>query len=684
MNIDQIQQQTQKLYKSNMLFLQSTQFDLYKKITAFENAVENGFYTTRYELEYKREGYFDVMEKDTGKWLYNVNSYEHADTITQSIDFSKEDNLFETFRDLHFTDEAVAKYEQMDLIESSLATIAPIVHYTNQYADKTTTMKKIYKFIFFGAGLGLHLPKIHQKLQSNVYFIIEDDLELFYLSLFTCDYISLSNSGANLHFSIFEEEDEFRYKAFAFLRDMPIYNHYLKYFLLLSHSDAKIKAMHNVIISQDYLKFPHSAVLLAFLRPLDYLQNKFKFVNLNKIIDSKEFKQYKVLVLGAGPSLQKNIEWVHKNQEKFIIIAASAAMNLLEKNNIHPDILVHIDGFEASMKHLAKIDSIDYFNDSIKLFSTFAYPEFSLSFNFDKLYIFQSGVSIKDDYKFITASNVGIISCVLPVMFGAQDIYLLGLDMALDAKTGQTHLSDHVHSKELDINYKVSLEENINYHESVFFTKGNFSDEVPTTPNFLSSLMEIKGMLLRMKSSQQTIFNLSDGAAIECTVPLEVDTLQKELLASQNKTDIQKKLTDLFDESSTIGLTKSEIEHMKKRLSHAKNILHLLELFQKKRFTSMDIFHYELLGLFINILAEDDVKEAEDTNGVISLYIQMIGGYIFDFINTKELTNPKKHIKKLTKLLTIQMIKLVEYYKNYLENFIEEIEKLEMQLSQEA
>lgn len=677
MNIQLIEQQTQEVYKKNILFLQSAHFDLYQKIAAFENAIENGYYTTRYELEYKNEGYFDVIEKETGRWLYNIDSNEHAETITQSIDFSKEDNLFETFRDLHFTDEDVQKYEQMDLIESSLATIAPIVHYTNQYADKTTTMKKIYKFIFIGVGLGLHLPKVHQKLQSNVYFIIEDDLELFYLSLFTCDYASLTDNGANLHFSIFEEESDFRYKAFAFLRDMPIYNHYLKYFLLLSHSDEKLKAMHNVVISQDYLKFPHSAVLLAFLRPLDYLQNKFKFVNLTKIVDSKEFEKHKVLVLGAGPSLQKNIEWVHQNQEKFIIIAATAAMSLLEKNNIHPDILVHIDGFEASMKHLEHVNSIDFFNDSIKLFSTFTYPELSLSFNLDKLYIFQSGVSIKEGYQFITASNVGIISCILPVMFQTKELYLLGLDMALDAKTGQTHLSDHVHSKELDINHKVSLEENISYHESVFFTKGNFTEEVPTTPNFLSSLMEIKGMLIRMKSPDQTIFNLSDGAAIECTVPLEMDTLKKEQLKSENKTYIKEELTKLFESSSTIGLTANEIQHMKKRVFHANNVLNLLESFQKMKFNSMDIFHYELLGLFINILAEDDVKEAEDTNGVITLYILMVSGYIFDFINTREITNPKKHIKKLSRLLTTQMIKLVEYYKNYLENFIEAIEKIE-------
>ena len=677
MSMEAIQQQTQDLYNKNILFLQTKQYHIYEKIMAFENAVENNFYLPKYELEYKEDGYFDVMEKETGKWLYNIDSNKHADAIVDSIDYSKEDNLFETFRELHFTDEEIQEYENLDLTESSLATIAPIIHYTDQYASKTTTMKKIYKFIFMGVGLGLHLPKVHQKLHSNVYFIIEDDLELFYLSLFTCDYESLTDSGANLHFSIFEDEESFRSQAFAFLRDMPIYNHYLKYFLLLSHSDEKLKAMHSVIISQDYLKFPHSAVLQAFLRPLEYLQNKFKFVNLNKIIDSKKFEKHNILVLGAGPSLQKNIDWIKKNQNRFLIIAATATMRLLEKNAIKPDILVHIDGFEASMKHLENIESMQFFDDSIALFSTFTYPRFSLAFNRKNLYIFQAAVSIKENYKFITASNVGIISCVLPVMFQAKDIYILGLDMALDAKTGQTHLADHVHSRQLDIKHKLDLEENIDYHNSVLFTKGNFTDEVPTTPNFLSSLMEIKGILQNMMSPEQHIFNLSDGAAIENTRALKIDAIQTDTLPSEDKSLLTKELKELFETSSTIGLTEPEKGHIKERIKHADNILELLQSFQAMKFSSIDIFHYELLGLFINILAEDNVREAEDTNGVITLYIQMASGYIFDFINTKEITNPKKHIKKLNKLLTTQMIKLVQYYRDFLEDFLKNIEKVE-------
>ncbi len=77
----------------------------------------------------------------------------------------------------------------------------------------------------------------------------------------------------------------------------------------------------------------------------------------------------------------------------------------------------------------------------------------------------------------------------------------------------------------------------------------------------------------------------------------------------------------------------------------------------------------------MDILAEDGRNEVGDTDKVISLYIQMTSGYIFDFINTKEITNSKRHIKKLTKLLITQLTRLIKYYKEYLEDFLEEVEE---------
>lgn len=675
MDNQHIEQEAQTLFQKNILYFQAEVPDVYEKLMAFENATANGHYSAKYNLEYKEEGYFDVQETESGKWLYGINSKEHAQIIADNIDFSKQENLFETFRDLKFTQESLKHYESMDIIDSSLTTIAPIVHYTNQYASKeTTTMKKIYKFVFMGVGLGLHLITIHQKINAVTYLIVEDDLELFYLSLFVTDYQLLNNNGATLIFSIFDDEEAFRYKVYAYLRDMPVYNHYLKYFLLLSHSAEKLKIMHSAIISQDYLKFPHSAVMQVYLRPLEYLREQYKFISINALKKASIFQTNPVLVLGAGPSLQKEIAWVKSNQEHFIIIAVSAALGLLEKNNIKPDIIIHVDGFEASMKHLDKISSMGFFDESISLFASFTYPEFAQAFKKENMYIFQAAASIKKNFGHITASNVGIMSYVLAIYFGAKEIYMLGLDMALDAKTGQTHLEGHTHSKSLDIKHKLDLEEDINYHETVLTTKGNFLDEIPTTPHFIASLMEIKGIVRNLQKEYQHSFNLSDGAYISNTTPMKSEDVEIDKLPQLNKKQLFKDLKTTFESASEVGLTQEEYKEIEQRVVHANNILKRINKFKTLKFSTIDQYHYDLLGLFIDILTENDVEEAKDTNNIITLYIQMISGYLFDFINTKEIDNPKRHMKKLNKLLVSQLTRVVTYYKEFLENFLKSVE----------
>ncbi|WP_201352342.1 motility associated factor glycosyltransferase family protein [Hydrogenimonas urashimensis] len=665
-----VEQEAMTRFMKNLSFFQARHPDLYQKLAAFDNAVEHGHYVTRYELEYKEEGYFDVFEKESGNWLYGMDSNKHADVIADSIDYSKEGNLFETFREIPLDEEKVKFYESLPLTDTALSTIAPVVYYANQIAGKDTTMKKIYKFIFFGTGLGLHLRKIHEKIDATVYLIVEDDLELFRLSLFVTDYEALTSHNAVLFFSIFDDDETFRYKSYAFLREMFPYNHYIKYFLLLSHDTEKVKIFHSAVISQDYLKFPHSAVMEVYLRPYRYLAEDYRFIDIGRVSECALFENKPVLILGAGPSLERNIDWVRTNQERFVIVSVTAVMALLERHNVKPDILVHVDGFEASMKHLEKVQSMNFFSDTILLFASFAYPPFTKAFKKENIYIFQAAAKVKEEFSQLTASNVGIMTYALGLMFGTHEMYTLGLDLALDSESGATHTTDHVHAKKLDIDHAMELEESVKYHESVVWTKGNFEEEVPSVPAFVSALMELRGIAAQLQKSGQKIYNLSCGAYIQGSEPMPIENVHVDSLGKMDKSELKNEIVKCFDANSSIRLTENEIEMIKKRIEHGKNILALLEAFKLKKFSSIDIYHYELLGLMIDILAEESKEEAVDTNGVISVYIQMVGSYVFDFINTREVDNPKKHVKKLNRLFMTQFIRLVEYYVDFLENFL--------------
>jgi hypothetical protein len=72
--------------------------------------------------------------------------------------------------------------------------------------------------------------------------------------------------------------------------------------------------------------------------------------NIDSINISSYFKKFKgmpALIVAAGPSLNKQLPLLKGNLDKFVVIAAGSAVNILEKNNIIPHFVVAVDGEEV-------------------------------------------------------------------------------------------------------------------------------------------------------------------------------------------------------------------------------------------------------------------------------------------------------------------------------------------------
>ena len=674
----EIESQAIRTYAENLLFLKSYEPELFNKIESLNLAIEKNYYEEKYSLEHK-DGYFDVLEKKTNKFLYGESSIKHAELAAKSVDYKKEGNLFETFHDLTVKEDMLEKFDEMSIEKSSLSAAARIIHYANIHAPKqTTTMIKIYKYIFVGTGLGLHLEAIHNKIKSNVYFIIEDDLELFRLSLFVTNYKNLTLDGAILIFSIFDNEKEFETKTEIFLHQMFIYNHYLKFFHLLSHNETKIKTLHKIMLGQTHIVFNYSALTNSLLRALEHLKNKYNILNISKPLEDAEFLKKPILILGAGPSLNANIKWLKKNKNKFVIVVVSAMLSKLEAENIKPDIITHVHGFNDAMKHLEKIKDKHFFDKSICLFGAFSTPEFVSFFEQKNVYIFQGLSRYKKHFEGIGASNIGALTYGLSLLLGARDIYLLGLDFALDQKTGATHSNAHSYVYNLDTTKTVhGVEDDLHYKNSVVETKGNFQEKVTTNLLFDSFKRQCNLFTEAFIMENRKVYNLSDGAYIEKAIPTHPEDIDFSEFESINKNKLYKNILDVFSKHSENFLTKDELDAIESRINYVTKIEDILNEYSKRKYANMDNFHYHLLGTFIDILGEDYDKDATDSNNILSLYLQFVSGYIFDLINTKELKNEKKHIKALNKIVISQFKKILRYYKGRLEFYLKEIPKSE-------
>jgi hypothetical protein len=663
-------------FQNNLFFFQETQPELYKKIDALNLAIEKGYYEEQYSLEYK-DDYFDVLDIQNKTYLYGSNSNVYAKSAVNSVNYFKKENLFETFYKVYISEEDALTYKDAPITDSSYSASAPIISYANKYAQAPDTkMKKIYKYIFFGTGLGTHISEIDKKIHSNVYFIVENNLELFRLSLFVTDYKKLTTNDAILYFSVFDDDDEFARHAQAFFNEMFIYNQYIKYFAMLNFPEQRIKDFQKLILGQGYLVFNYSALTLGNIRPLQHLKDDYKILNISaRLLENFKDKDKPFLILGAGPSLHENITWLQANQEKFVIVAVSAMLSLLEKHQIKPDIVTHTHGFDDALPHVQNVKDISFFDETILLFSAFSTPTFLSYFKKENIYLFQGTSTFKEKFSGLGSSNIGALTYGLLTKFGLKNLYLLGLDFALNQKTGASHSDSHAHVKSID-NKKTNydLEEDIDYINSAITVKGNFKEKVTTNLIFKGFLKQCELFNKIYPVEGFKTYNLSNGAFINGTLPLKPNDKQISQLIKLDKRKIHKELKSIFEEHSEDFLTKEDKETLRNRLAYIQEVKEIIEEYKTIKYNSIDKFHHALLGLFINILAESTNKDAQELNMVFEYYLKYVSGYIFDIINTKNLENEKHHSKKLNAIVISQLEKIIDFYEEYLKNYMKEME----------
>lgn len=657
-----IEQEAIKRYNSNLRYLSDNHQELFKQISLFNSALEQNLYKSKYELEYK-DGYFDVFEQASGAFLYNENSQEHAKAVAKSVNTQKDNHLFDGLR-IYDTDKRVVDIAGNDILKE----LIPIMHYANTHINSTMHMKKIEKFIFIGIGLGIHLIEVDKKIRSGEYLLIEDNLELFRLSLFTTDYEQLGKNSV-LHFSIAQKANEFALVANNFLRGTFMNNRFLKYYHLQSHDIEKIKLIQNALSIQSFMIFTYDFTLDKLLRPLEYINRGFRVLNLTQKQNNSPFFDKPVLLLAAGPSLQKNIAWVKSNQEKFIIVAISATLKKLYAEGIVPDVVTHVDGFEMSMLHYDGIPVKSYLKDTLFILGPYAPKSLRELINRDRIFYFEDETHYFENFGSLSAPCVGTTTLALMLIFGTAELYLLGLDLALDQKTGKTHGDDHFYAQEIDIN-KISLNETMNMEKNTFLVQGNFQKSVYTTSILDSSIQAVYGFMPAVKAKHQNIYNLNDGALLLETVPTHIQNIDTFVMNSIDKSALHVAIYSSLSEHSALELSHEDMLSMHRRMEHLLWAKNQLKKHKKIRYKDVDGYYYHLLGL-VSDLIKPKARESANLSNILYSYFQYSLPIIFDLFNTRELVNPLKHIKELDAILLSELLKIIKRYENGLQSFFD-------------
>lgn len=649
-------------YTKNLEYLEKNHKDLYDRIKLFELAVELKEIKEKYALEYKENRYFDILDLEKKDYIYGRDSNTYSQEIVNNLDLNPEKNSFRTFYNVEYEKGVAEKAINSSIFSNAVLGTSPIIDYVNLNIPENKNLKIIYNFIIFGTLLGLHIPLVHKKMNAKIYNIIEPSLEIFRLSLFVTDYSKIALES-NMMFHIAEDKETFSIKFNTLYYKTFYFNHYIKFCMFTKNCDIYIQAIQEMLVSQPHYLYAYERELQSLQRTYARIKEGFSYINISKKHQFKKFQDKPVLLLAAGPSLRHEIDFLKKNQSKFIIVAIYATITFLEEHNIVPDIVIQFDQGDPAIKTLHLLKNKEFLSNTIFLFAAHITEQFTKEINNDNIFMFQPTYPAKVNFGALSSPSVGEIAYCLILQLGFKSIYLLGLDMALDPETKQAHFSKDYRGTFSTDNLKDSLEK-FDMRKNIINVKGNFLDQIDTLPAYKISIDHINMFTEKYLSKDLNIYNLSNGAYFENVKPLKTNDLICTDFTNLNLFEKKKEIKTIFGSISENSFNEEDKVYNEAKLRDAKKIKEKLDKFNSVKASSVEEFKN-----MIFILQEELClpHACIDLQKISNSYYNRTVNYIFYMFNLRNLTDTKKHIKKLQKLFILQISKIVDEYINILE-----------------
>lgn len=594
LKIKEIENTLNETYFKNISYLRNNFFTLYNKICEFENKnIENYF------IDFKNN-YFELLDLNDNKY-YNCNSYYDAEYRAKHIKNSKA--IFSLI---------VSKVNEINYNDKNEISAHEFV---KDFLDlnKIKTFES-EKFIFIGTLLGFHINDIHNKIKQQAYLIVEPSLEIFRLSLFFTDYEEISKTS-KLFFSIQENELEIKKNILEFLEYKNIFNNYIKFELASEKEYYLIELLKKTFICTNPLITPFSENILSLERGYKNIKNT---NGLLKITDLALLNNIPILILGAGPSLEKYQDFIKQYHEKFLIIAVGASLKRLQYLDIIPDIIINIDKKEEILEQF-NIDE-KYYKNSIIFLGPKTHHKIIEKISSENIFIVQENDEISKDSKTIDCVSVGDFSTKLFLELGAKEIYLLGIDASFDEH--KTHDSTHSNYNKIFVD---------SYEAEIIEVTGNFKEYVKTNLLYNEIINSFQRIILE---KDVIIYNLSDGAKLENCLPLNPKNFDTHNL---NKLEIKKNLLKNLKSNSLQILSIIENKKFEREILILKNI--------QQNHTDTNI--HLLLNKYPN----------SKTINIFEKYLKLINPYINQCFSKKAL-----YIKNLQ--INIIINKLTNIYNN--------------------
>lgn len=411
---------------------------------------------------------------------------------------------------------------------------------------------------FMGIGLGHHIDQLFSEYSIRSMFIFEPEPDVFFASLHCIDLYNwfehCQRLGGELTFKIGGVEEEFVNDiSLYFKREGPfnlpqmyLYRHYMSN----KTTDAFKKINELAYRYKSGWGFCEDEII-GLSHTLSNVSAKKAHVLLDNSKQNKS--ELPVFIIGNGPSLTDNLEYIKQNQTNVIIISSGTSLKPLLDYGIKPDMHVEQERPKSIYRWVKKVGHEETLKAMPLICLNTVYPGILALFKepYVMLKAGDAGTSfiheyISDKYHELYFCNPTVTnaSTSSAIAMGFKNIYLFGVDFGF--------LSEKDHHAEGSVYQDIK-----NYRlKSDFKVPGNFGGEVHTTRTFDFSRGVLE-MLLE-KNPDVICINASDGAKVNKTIACEVENLPGFKKVNNKKKLVEQCLNSRFDNSYIISHNLSE------------------------------------------------------------------------------------------------------------------------------
>ena len=195
-------------------------------------------------------------------------------------------------------------------------------------------------------------------------------------------------------------------------------------------------------------------------------------LNSYNIYDFKDiFKDKPIVVVGAGPSLNKNIHLLKEIEGKVCIICAFSAAKALQKQGIKPNFLVTVDSEQYGLEEYEANISLLYIKEAGKELLKNHKAEKLFCLNINDVFL----VNILDAEEKVSlipmSGTVASFAAGTARHFGASEIILIGQDFSWTREKAHADGTVHIKTEEYKIYHNQEMEEKDIYGNTVYTNK---------------------------------------------------------------------------------------------------------------------------------------------------------------------------------------------------------------------